>query len=80
MWAQFYRLRGGAYHEATGSDQVALFDGRWSRAHCESEAAAICEQRKFDGWRLARGKFSNPFFLTAAVRPAAWIKDGYDVA
>lgn len=69
-WAQFYHLRDGKYVEAVGSDQVAIMDGRWSRLHMEQEARDICKKRNFDGWRLARGmRFSDGFYLTAAVRP-----------
>lgn len=70
-FAQFYRLRNGSYHDALGSDGVAVLDARYSLANSCAQAAEIGRKRGMDGYRIARSTrlFSNPFYLTAAVRP-----------
>lgn len=66
---EFYRFNGQGYDSVLGSDGVAYLDGRWGKIRQHREAATIGKQRGFDGYRLARGTHTNPFYLTAAVQP-----------
>jgi len=68
-FAEFYIRRGDGYDNALGSDSVYYLDGRWSLANMKAKAAYICKQRSFDGYRIARGTHTQPFYLTAGVLP-----------
>lgn len=68
-FAEFYHIRNGSYVAAVGSDGVAYMDGRWNMASMRAHADKIAKQRKFAGYRIARGTHTNPFYLTAAVIP-----------
>ena len=69
-FAEFYRFnphtRG--YDNVLGSDSVFYLDGRWSLQTCKYKAIEVAEKRRFDGFRIARGTHTNPFYLTAAVQ------------
>lgn len=68
-WAQYYRKSATGYVEACGSDQVADMDGRHNHDSMLRVATEIGKQRKFDGFRIARGSsYSKPFFINAAVQ------------
>lgn len=56
---------------ACGSDSVAVFDGRWSRAHCVREARDICAKRGRNGFTLNAGE---SFTRSRETRPLEIIK------
>ena len=66
-FAEFYHLRNGSYENAIGSDSVMYLDGRNSLATMKAKAAPVCQQRGYDGYRIARGTHTQPFYLTAGV-------------
>lgn len=65
---EFYRLDGQGFKEVLGSDGVAYLDGRWGIVRQHREAATIGSKRGFDGYRIARGTHTRPFYLTASVQ------------
>ncbi len=65
---EFYRFNGQGYDSVLGSDGVAYLDGRLGRFMQHAVAREIGRKRKFDGYRIARGTHTNPFYLTAAVQ------------
>lgn len=69
VFAEFYHLRNGQYVEGVGDRSVIILDGRWSLYNQKFNALLECRKRGYDGFRIARGKFTNPFYLTAAVIP-----------
>ena len=74
-FAEFYRLTtnpdGSArYVEGVGDRSVFILDGRMSLYNQKFCALIECRNRGYDGYRIARGTFTNPFYITAAVIPA----------
>lgn len=72
-FAEFYHLRNGRYETGVGDRSVAIIDGRLSRTHQHDLAAEHARKYGFDGYRLCRGRFSDPFYLTAQVKPVAHV-------
>lgn len=69
-FAEFYHLRDGRYVEGVGDRSVIILDGRMSLYNQKFIALQECRKRGYDGFRIARGTFTNPFHITAAVIPA----------
>lgn len=67
---EFYRFNPttGGFDDILGSDGVAYLDGRWGTIRQHREAATIGAKRGYDGYRIARGTHTRPFYLTAAVQ------------
>jgi len=76
IFAEFYHLyhrddgRTSYYAEGVGDRSVIILDGRMSTYNQHFIALQECRKRGYDGYRIARGTFSRPFYLTAAVMPA----------
>lgn len=73
-FAEFYRLDkhpdgSPRYVETVGDRSVVILDGRESLYNQKFAALQTARQRGYDGYRIARGTFTNPFYLTAAVIP-----------
>jgi hypothetical protein len=68
-FADFYRLNNnGGYDAACGDRSVLILDGRERRESHHEHAKVWAKKHGFTGYRLARGTFSNPFYLTATVQ------------
>ena len=74
--AVFYHHNGSGYVDAVGDRSVLILDGRERRVTHHADAADWGRKHGFDGYRLARGRISDPFFLTAAVQPCHQITHG----
>ena len=69
-WAVFYELRNGSYIEPLGSFRIVRLDGRLNIDNMHEVASRVCKERKYDGYRIARGELRDDLFmLTAAVIP-----------
>lgn len=69
-FADFYTLTDkGGYQPACGDRSVLILDGRTRKMVQHQEAEHWARKHGYDGYRLARGTFSSPFYLTAAVQP-----------
>lgn len=69
-FAEFYHMRDGSYVEGIGDRSVIILDGRMSLYNKKFVALQECRKRGYDGFRIARGTFTNPFYITADVIPA----------
>ncbi|QIG67040.1 hypothetical protein EVB31_030 [Rhizobium phage RHph_TM29] len=85
LFAVFYHMNTAEdghqfYKEATGAHAMLIIkiNGAQQPGHRNHHLKAIghAEQHQFDGYRLARGRMSDPFFLTAAVKPVIYNDDG----
>lgn len=68
-FAEFYR-RGtgkGKWRHAAGPTSVCILDGRRMMANLKVQCANECRTRGYDGYRIARGKFITPAYLTPKV-------------
>ena len=79
-FAEFYRLAtrdDGSKHyvEGVGDRSVIILDGRMSLYNQKFLALQEARRRGYDGYRVARGTFTQPFYLTAAVIPVEAIVD-----
>jgi hypothetical protein len=75
MFAEFYHLRaredGTTYYVGgVGDRSVIILDGRMSMYNMHFISLQECRKRGYDGYRIARGRLDNPFYMTAAVMPA----------
>ena len=68
-FAEFYVLRDNQFVEATGSDGVVYLDGRLRLTTMMMRARLEGKERGYDGYRIARGTHTQPFYLTAGVLP-----------
>lgn len=73
-FAEFYRLDkhpdgSPRYVDCVGDRSVCIIDGRLTRENRHVCAQDHGQRYKFDGYRLCRGQFTNPTYLTAAVVP-----------
>lgn len=65
VFAEFYRKSfDGIYTPACGDRSVIILDGRMRKDYWSSIAAKECKARGFDGYRIARGRFSAPVYVT----------------
>lgn len=69
-FAEFYHMRNGSYVEGVGDRSVIILDGRMSFYNQKFLALQECRKRGYDGYRIAKGRFTSPYYLTAAVIPA----------
>lgn len=72
-FAEFYRI--GTHYDgserfvtAVGDRSVLILDGRTGDATRHAHAREWARKHGFAGYRLCRGTFTNPFYLTAAVQ------------
>lgn len=72
-FAEFYHLRDGRYVSGVGDRSVIILDGRETLYNQRFIALQTCRERGYDGFRIARGRFTEPFYITAAVQPATTI-------
>jgi hypothetical protein len=73
-FAEFYRL--GQHDDGTpryvdcvGDRSVCIIDARLNRENMHACAQDHGKRYNFDGYRLCRGQFTSPAYLTAAVQP-----------
>lgn len=64
IWAQFYKLIDGKYHEGVGDRQLVILDGRWSKDNRREVAVREGKKRGYDGYAIYRGEsFTRGFCL-----------------
>lgn len=67
VYAEFYHMRDGRYVDGVGSFRMFVLDGRHGMERHKQLAGEACRRRGYDGFRIARGTFSDPSFLTAVI-------------
>lgn len=72
-FAEFYHLREkndhSYYDNAVGDRGVLILDGMENQSSHHNHANKWALKHNYDGYRLCRGTFTNPFYLTAGVIP-----------
>lgn len=66
-FAEFYHIRDGRYVEGVGDRSVIILDGRCSLYNQKFISLQECRKRGYDGFRIAKGRFTEPHYLTAIV-------------